>query len=51
MEKGGIILVHDYFSDGYEGVNVALKKFILESGNQIVPFPIGDHVSIAIQKG
>lgn len=50
MVSGGIITVHDYFSVGYDGVNMALQEFIEETGNTIVPFPIGDHVSIAIQK-
>lgn len=50
MVQGGIITIHDYFSDGYEGVNAALSEFLEESPIEIVPFPIGDHVSIAIQK-
>lgn len=28
MVQGGIITIHDYFSEGYEGVNVALEEFI-----------------------
>ncbi len=51
MERGGIIVIHDYFSEGYEGVNEALREFIEEIDEMIIPFPIGDHVSIAIQKG
>ncbi len=51
MVKGGIITIHDYFSQGYEGVKVAVKEFIKEREEEIIPFPIGDHVSIAIQKG
>ncbi len=50
MVKGGIITVHDYFSQGFEGVKEALKEFMDEVSDDIVPFPIGDHVSIAIQK-
>lgn len=50
MIKGGIITVHDYFSKGYEGINAAVHEFIEEISDDIVPFPIGDHVSIAIQK-
>lgn len=50
MVPGGIITIHDYFSAGYEGVNMALREFIEETEDRIVPFPIGDHVSIAIQK-
>lgn len=50
MVKGGIIVIHDYFYAGYEGVNVALKEFLNESADSVTPFPIGDAVSIAIQK-
>ena len=50
MAKGGIIVVHDYFSNGYEGVNTAVDEFI-EKKESIVPFPIGDDVSIALQRG
>lgn len=49
MVHGGIIIVHDFFSKGYDGVNAALKEF-LEKNPLLVPFPIGDNVSIAIQK-
>ena len=48
-EKGGIIVIHDYFSDGYDGVNAAVAEFI-KSERKVIPFPIGDSVSIAIQK-
>lgn len=50
MTHGGIIMIHDYFSEGYEGVNMALKEFLKEINESIVPFPVGDGVSIAIQK-
>lgn len=50
MTQGGIILIHDYFSHGYEGINAAVEEFIEETDREIVPFPIGDAVSIAIQK-
>lgn len=49
MVHGGIIVVHDFFSKGYEGVNAAVKEF-LDENPLLVPFPIGDNVSIAIQK-
>lgn len=51
MVQGGIIVIHDFFSSGYEGINAALNEFIDEmKDKKVVPFPIGDHVSIAIQK-
>lgn len=48
MVKGGIIVVHDFFSAGYKGVNAAVKEFYLEQS--VVPIPIGDNISIAFQK-
>lgn len=48
MVKGGIILVHDYFSEGYPGVRQAVSEFC-EKYN-LNSFPIGDDISIAIQK-
>ncbi len=50
MVKGGIIIVHDYFSIGYEGVNAALDEFLEGIDEMIIPFPIGDGISIAVQK-
>jgi len=47
MVAGGIILVHDYFSDGYKGVKEAVKKFS-EKIDDIKIFPIGDGISIGI---
>lgn len=48
MIEGGIILIHDFVTDGYKGVNQAVEEFISEYN--VVPFSIGDSVSIAIQK-
>ncbi|HDZ5100959.1 TPA: methyltransferase, partial [Campylobacter jejuni] len=48
MVTGGIILVHDYFSLGYIGVKKAVDEFCYK--NNINCFPIGDDISIAIQK-
>lgn len=50
MVNGGIILVHDYFSKGYEGVNKAVEEFLQEVEDAIIPFAIGDGVSIGLQK-
>ena len=47
MVSGGIILVHDYFSEGYKGVKAAVNKFV-QKNNGIRLFPIGDGLSIAI---
>ena len=51
MVKGGIILIHDFFSTGYAGVNKAIEEFMeetAEADNRF--FPIGDDISIAIMK-
>ncbi len=48
MIEGGIITVHDYFSSGYDGINQCVDDFCKMVGR--VPFPIGDGISIAIQK-
>lgn len=50
MENGGIITIHDYFLGGYKGVKAAVSEFMSEMPDKIIPFPIGDNVSVAIQK-
>jgi hypothetical protein len=47
MVSGGIILVHDYFSEGYKGVKQAVLEFDKKVGG-IKTFPIGDGISIGI---
>lgn len=49
MEKGTIILIHDYFNNGYPGVCKAVEAFESEQG-ELYKFPIGDSYSIAILK-
>lgn len=49
MEAGGIILIHDYFSDAYKGVASAVKEFVGKT-NHAHLFPIGDSISIGILK-
>lgn len=48
LVKGGIILVHDYFSKAFHGVRDAVKEYCKE--NQILYIPIGDTLSVAIRK-
>lgn len=48
MEKGGVILVHDYFSFFYTGVKKAVDTFCCKEN--ITAIPIGDILSIAIIK-
>jgi hypothetical protein len=47
MVNGGIILVHDYFSETYKGVKEAVLEFNKKAGG-IKTFPIGDGISIGI---
>lgn len=49
MEAGGIILVHDYFTDDFKGVKQAVDEYIASKKNErLFLLPIGDGVSIAI---
>ena len=47
MVPGGIILVDDYFAEGYKGVKAAVKKFQTKS-KPLNLFPVGDGNSIGI---
>jgi hypothetical protein len=48
MVRGGVVLIHDYFSDYYTGVKDAVKAF--ESCHKkLNKFPVGDGISIGIQ--
>jgi hypothetical protein len=47
MVKGGVILIHDYFSEGFKGVKDAVNEFE-KKHNRIDIFPIGDGISIGI---
>lgn len=48
MQRGGIILIHDYFSRAFHGVRDAVKYYCRK--NQIAYIPIGDTLSVAIRK-
>lgn len=50
LDKYGVILVHDYFNEGYKGVKKAVYDFLQECDMNVKMFPIGDHCSIAIVK-
>lgn len=49
MVKFGVILIHDYFSNEYKGVKVAVEEFISNNRNVIL-LPIGDGLSVAIKR-
>lgn len=48
MVKGGIILIHDYFTEFYHGVKVAVDDFEKNYNIKLTRVPIGDGISIAI---
>lgn len=48
MVKGGIILIHDYFTEIYHGVKVAVDDFEKNYNIKLTRVPIGDGISIAI---
>lgn len=58
MINGGVILIHEYFSQGYVGVKEAVEEFLSEldglkdkdvqTSDRAVKIPIGDNLSIAI---
>ena len=48
MVSGGVILVHDYFNDYFEGVRKAVYDYSAKSENVLKYVPIGDDHSIAI---
>lgn len=50
MVPGGVILVHDYFSDNYSGVRVAVEDFLTTVKPRPAILPIGDDYSIAIAR-
>ena len=48
MEHNGIILIHDYFADNFEGPRQAVSCFMKEIGQNLQILPIGDGISVAI---
>ncbi|MBR3622284.1 MAG: hypothetical protein IKN43_02920 [Selenomonadaceae bacterium] len=48
MTRGGVILLHDYFSSEWPGTHKAVKDFEEYLGKSLHKFPIGDYCSIAI---
>ena len=48
MTEHGIILVHDYYTEGYKGAKAAVDEFCKECGGRITRYPIGDGVSIML---
>ena len=50
MSDGGVILVHDYFSEIFPNVEKSIDDFENEIGERLRKIPIGDDISIAIVK-
>jgi len=50
MVNNGVILVHDYFNDGFKGVKAAVSDFEKTRGKPLSLLPIGDGFSVAIIK-
>lgn len=50
MERGGVILLHDYYHPYLEGVKRAVNDFESKIGYNIYRTPIGDSCSIALIK-
>lgn len=50
MSDGGIILIHDYFSEAYPNVEKAVDDFQKEYNVTLKKMPIGDDISLAIIK-
>lgn len=48
MERGGVILVHDFFSRVFHGIKDAVREFCEDE--KIAFFPIGDTLSVGIRK-
>jgi hypothetical protein len=48
MVYGGVIIIHDYFSDTYKGVKKAVDEFCDKNGVSCIP--IADEMSVAIAK-
>lgn len=50
MVEEGIILIHDYFSETYPNVKLAVEDYEKNYAVQLKKMPIGDGYSIAIVK-
>lgn len=48
MMHGGVVLIHDYFTEFYHGVREAVEKFEQKQNMKLVKMPIGDGISLAI---
>ena len=49
LSPNGVILVHDYFAENFEGPRVAVDEFCSKD-NRFKKIPIGDGISICLVK-
>ena len=50
MIKGGVFLIHDYFSDAYPNIEKSVSDYEEELGDRLFKMPIEDDISMAIIK-
>lgn len=50
MSEGGVILIHDYFTEVYPNIEKAVNDFEKEHQIRLKKLPIGDDISLAIIK-
>lgn len=50
MADGGIIAIHDYFSDAYPNVRTAVADYGKERAEKLSLCPVGDDISVAVIK-
>ena len=50
MRDGGVILIHDYFTESYPNIEKSIGDFEAEIGHRLYKMPIGDDISMAIMK-
>lgn len=50
MARGGIIAIHDFFSEAYPNIEQAVFEYEKECGGSLILCPIGDDISMAVIK-
>ena len=50
MKTGGVILIHDYFTESYPNIEKSIDDYESEIGIRLSKMPIGDDISMAIIK-
>ena len=50
LQNGGFVMIHDYFNPFFLGVREAVKDYEIEIGYCLPKIPVGDLMSIVLQK-